>query len=617
MGNSATKSGAMPQEGAAHFSKLEEDITCSVCLHELSDPVSITCGHTFCRGCITKYWSTPWPLGYRCPECRKICPKDQLIPVYRLQSMVTKVQLAVKEEQSRQIPPSSLQLVYTDSDGRLQLDESVVQRCFLDGEVSEYPLCLICVIGEKRRGKTTLLNYILRAFHCLEGHQQISLGKDDEPLAGFEWRSGADSVTKGIWIWSKPFILERNEEKLAVYVLDTEGSLDIEGDRETCLKLSALSMLLSSYLIFNVNACLKTTELDYLEMYLHVSELTGASFSLQYLQHLDLLVRDWQDPDCCGREAARVYLQHESEKLRLRKGSEYRLLLDTLRSPSVSGFLLPHPGKRFLRSSQGTLADMDEDFKGHLTRYISDLAAGIWFHQKTDISGEKITCSHVGRALKEFVIMLQRKPYSFASPLQMFYSLENRKHMNTILKRFQEFLEQQLPANASPFKVLGVRTSQMRTRVSDQVAVLLDTYEGILKGDNAAEKEMLMDEMKSLLESRRESFCAQYSKRFTKCAVGIGCAIGGGVLTLAGGVAGAAVAGTVLAAEAVGLLGSTTAAVVGGAVGGSVTLGAIGTGVGAGVGGVIGHVENKRDAKAARSKEASAEDTQQLVDKED
>ncbi|XP_018428503.1 PREDICTED: RING finger protein 112-like [Nanorana parkeri] len=607
----------MSPEGSAHFYKLEEDITCSVCLQELTDPVSITCGHTFCRGCITQYWDTPGLFCHRCPECRKICPKNQLIPVYRLQNMVTKVQLAVKEEQARQIPPSALQLVFSDSDGRLQLDESVLQRCFLDSELSEYPLSLICVIGERRRGKSTLLNYILRALHCLEICQPASLGQEDEPLTGFEWKSGADGVTKGIWIWSKPFILEKDGEKLAAFVLDTEGSLDIEGDRETCLKLSALSMLLSSYLIFNVNSSVKTTELDYLEMYLHVSELTGASLSLQYLQHLDLLVRDWQDPDRCGREAGRDYLQHESQTLR--KGSEYRLLLETLRSPSVSGFLLPHPGKRFLRSSEGSLADMDEDFRDHLTRYILDLVAGIWLHQKTDICGERITCGHLGRALKEFVIMLQRRQYSFTTPMQMFHSLENRKHLSTILKKFQDFLDQQLPANASPFKVLGVRTSRMRARVSEQVAFLLDTYEVILEGDNAAEKEMLMDEMKSLLTEKQESFCTEYSKRFTKCAVGIGCAVGGGVLSLAGGIVGAAVAGTVLAVEAAALLGSTTAAVVGGAVGGSVTLGAIGTGVGAGVGGVIGHVEKKKDAKAERSTnaETSTEDAQHLMDEKD
>ncbi|XP_068100095.1 RING finger protein 112-like isoform X1 [Hyperolius riggenbachi] len=617
MGNSGAKPCTMPQEGAARFSKLEEEITCSLCLCELTDPVSIICGHTFCKACITKYWSTPPPLGYRCPECRRICPKDQLIPVYRLQNMIEKVQIAVKEEQARQEAASALHLVYSDHQGRLQLDESVLQRCFLEGEVAGYPLCLICVIGEKRKGKSTLMNYILRALHSLEAGQPIGLGLDDEDLVGFDWRNGADGLTKGIWIWSRPFILERSGEKMAVFVLDTEGSLDIEGNRENCIKLSTLSMLLSSYLIFNVSNCLKTTELDYLEMYLHVSELTGTSLSIQYLQHLDILVRDWQEPDNCGREAARDYLEREREKLRLLKDSAYRRVLDTLRSPSVSGFLLPHPGKRFLRSGEGRLADMDDDFRGHLRRYISDLVAGIWLFQKTDIRDERITCAKVGAALKEFVGILRKEEYKFGSPMEMFYSLENRKYMTILLKRFQDFMDQQVPAGTSPFKVLGVRTSQMRSIVDEQASILLDTYEHTLQGENAAEKELLMNEMKALLAEKQEKFCAEYSKRFTKCAVVLGCVVGGGVLSLAGGIAGAAVAGTVLAAEAVGLLGSTTAAVVGGAVGGSVTLGAIGSSVGAGVGGVIGHVEEKKDPTSERGPKAeeSTSDTHDLVDK--
>ncbi|XP_063791229.1 RING finger protein 112 isoform X2 [Pseudophryne corroboree] len=618
MGTRSTKPAVMPRDVAASFSKLEEEITCSVCLHELTDPVSIACGHTFCRACITAYWATAQPQGYLCPECRSTCPKDQLIPAYRLKHLVTKVQLVVKEEKAKLLdkgaPASAVPLVYTDPHGRLQLDESVIQSCFLDGEVAGYPLCLICVIGETRRGKSTLMNYILRALHSLKG-QPVSLGELNDPLTGFAWSRGTDSLTKGIWMWNRPFILERNGDKMAVFVLDTEGSLDIESDRETSIKLSALSMLLSSYLIFNVNASLKTTELDYLEMYLDIAELTGESCSLQYLQHLDLLLRDWQNPDNCGREAAQTYMEHETQ--RLRKNSTHRRVLLTLRSPSVGGFLLPHPGKQFLRSAQGSLADMDDDFRSHLGRYISDLVGGVWQHHKTDINGMQVTCAHVGRTLKEFVSTLQQQHYSFASPIEMFHSLENRKNIKNIIKRFQDFMNNQAPMTSSPFKILGVTPSKMRSIANAEATRLVGEYENLLKGDNRVEMTELTDEVTSLLTQEEEKFCSQYSKRFTKCAVGIGCAVGGGVLSLAGGIVGAAVAGTVLAAEAAVLLGSTTAAVVAGAVSGSVTLGAIGTGVGAGVGGVIGHKVNKRehvtDQEANRD---SSEDTKQLVNEQ-
>ncbi|CAM4667864.1 unnamed protein product, partial [Lepidochelys olivacea] len=35
--------------------KLQEEAICSICLEYMSDPVSIDCGHNFCRACITTY----------------------------------------------------------------------------------------------------------------------------------------------------------------------------------------------------------------------------------------------------------------------------------------------------------------------------------------------------------------------------------------------------------------------------------------------------------------------------------------------------------------------------------------------------------------------------------
>eukprot|EP00079_Xenopus_tropicalis_P038918 XP_017952689.1 PREDICTED: RING finger protein 112-like [Xenopus tropicalis] len=515
-----------------------------------------------------------------------------------------------------QKPAQAIQLVHTDDSGQLQLDESAVQTCFLEGEISDLPVCLICVIGEKRRGKSFLLNYILRALSCQERDEPISLGGEDEPLSGFEWRAGTESITKGIWIWNKPFVLERNGEKMAVFVLDTEGSLDIESSRDISIKLSALSMILSSYLIFNVNSSLKTTELDYLEMYLYVAELAGKSFDLQYLQHLDILIRDWHDSLNCQRGDAQSYINRETENLR--KASRYPFVLDTLRSPSVGCCLLPHPGKRLLGDSQGSLSDMDEDFKNHLGNYITDLVRGIWRHVKTDIHGEKVTCAQLEGKLKEFVGLLQKEQYSFASPLEMFFTFENRKNMSSVKREFLNHLDNLAPASSSPLKILGVTPSKMKGRTSEAAAHFLAVYEESIKGDDSQGRQLLMEEMESILREAEDKFNDEYSKRFKKCAIGIGCAIGGGVLSLAGGVVGAAVAGTVLAAEAVALVGSTTAAVITGAVGGTVTLGAIGTGVGAGVGaGVGGAIANRKTEAEQQTTEeggdGSGTDSQQLV----
>ncbi|XP_053354280.1 E3 ubiquitin/ISG15 ligase TRIM25 isoform X1 [Clarias gariepinus] len=47
---------------------LEDDLTCSICLCPFEEPVSLNCGHSFCRGCLEETWSTA--SSYQCPHCR-------------------------------------------------------------------------------------------------------------------------------------------------------------------------------------------------------------------------------------------------------------------------------------------------------------------------------------------------------------------------------------------------------------------------------------------------------------------------------------------------------------------------------------------------------------------
>ncbi|XP_069808501.1 E3 ubiquitin/ISG15 ligase TRIM25-like [Dendropsophus ebraccatus] len=46
-----------------------QDLSCTVCISRYVHPCTIPCGHTFCKGCIEKYWdeNTKW----NCPVCQK------------------------------------------------------------------------------------------------------------------------------------------------------------------------------------------------------------------------------------------------------------------------------------------------------------------------------------------------------------------------------------------------------------------------------------------------------------------------------------------------------------------------------------------------------------------
>ncbi|OCU02788.1 hypothetical protein XELAEV_18008558mg [Xenopus laevis] len=50
---------------------LRDELSCSICLSIYTDPVSLPCGHNFCRDCIGTTWDTQEGSGaYSCPECR-------------------------------------------------------------------------------------------------------------------------------------------------------------------------------------------------------------------------------------------------------------------------------------------------------------------------------------------------------------------------------------------------------------------------------------------------------------------------------------------------------------------------------------------------------------------
>ncbi|XP_028441995.1 E3 ubiquitin/ISG15 ligase TRIM25-like [Perca flavescens] len=47
----------------------DDQILCSISLDVFTDPVTIPCGHNFCKACITDHWDIDAP--YQCPNCRK------------------------------------------------------------------------------------------------------------------------------------------------------------------------------------------------------------------------------------------------------------------------------------------------------------------------------------------------------------------------------------------------------------------------------------------------------------------------------------------------------------------------------------------------------------------
>ncbi|XP_038671642.1 zinc-binding protein A33-like isoform X2 [Scyliorhinus canicula] len=81
---------------------LSEEAICPICLDFFTDPVSLECGHNFCRSCITQCWEKKERNS--CPECRQEFPERNLRAsrvLVNLAEKARKLKLNQKEKESK------------------------------------------------------------------------------------------------------------------------------------------------------------------------------------------------------------------------------------------------------------------------------------------------------------------------------------------------------------------------------------------------------------------------------------------------------------------------------------------------------------------------------------
>ncbi|XP_044031924.1 protein NLRC3-like isoform X5 [Siniperca chuatsi] len=140
-GPSDTKERKRKRERESRVSVEEQTSCCALCQDVLKDPVSTSCGHWFCRQCITSYWDQSASSGgSSCPQC---------------------------EDRSRTRPglqtASQTSTVQTDSGLQEVLDEH---------KISLRSRCEHVTEGSDETGSGTLLNRIYTELYITEGQSE-------------------------------------------------------------------------------------------------------------------------------------------------------------------------------------------------------------------------------------------------------------------------------------------------------------------------------------------------------------------------------------------------------------------------------------------------------------
>ncbi|XP_077675878.1 RING finger protein 112-like [Eretmochelys imbricata] len=496
--------------------QLREDVTCSICLNVFSDPISIECGHNFCRGCLAAHWSQVSAQGHRCPECRASCSRNRMIPDTRVRNLVEKITEHLQEEPEPQGPGAQpelgrpVQLVHLDKEENLTLDEEALSRCLEQGRVGNAPVCVVSIVGEQRRGKSFLLNYLLRRLRSPDARDGSWMGQEDEILEGFEWRADEERVTNGVWAWSQPFWVPTQGGKVAVLLVDTEGSMDIAVEKETSIKLSAFSMLLSSYQILNISNAVKDADLEYLEMFVRVAEEVGKAYGLEPIQHLDLLVRDWSSSPVLETDGGKQHLKHVRKKLEARSPCKHPKALEALKRSSSRCYLMPFPGKKITTGSGGRLRDMDKDFRESLRDYVIALVSSAGQHVRRDRHGEMLTGTQLAAKIKNLSDVMKNHRSGFSSPCQMAITFHNQRVLDRARADHAVFLKEKHGLSLRMVDCLTVDPSAMAEHFMEQRRSLLERCREELQEP----EETLLTELEKELTREDKTFLETYRRRY-------------------------------------------------------------------------------------------------------
>ncbi|CAM5098052.1 unnamed protein product [Natator depressus] len=223
---------------AATAGEIQDEAICSICLGYLTEPVTIACGHNFCRACVTQYSEekgTGTPLT--CPQCRARFQKGEFKPNTQLNNILQRIkQLGLKPGKGQKEDLSE------------RHEERLKLFCEEDGET----ICLVCEKSRDHKSHTVVpieeaaQEYKVKLQGALgplrkELEEALALTSKEKKKTT-EWQGKVKNkreMTAGEF--KKLHTLLREEEQLLLQSLEQEERETLQRLQENVTKLSQQS----------------------------------------------------------------------------------------------------------------------------------------------------------------------------------------------------------------------------------------------------------------------------------------------------------------------------------------------------------------------------------------
>ncbi|XP_006632468.2 atlastin-1 isoform X1 [Lepisosteus oculatus] len=303
-----------------------------------------------------------------------------------------------------------VQVLVVKDDHSFELDEAALSRILLNEAVREREVVAISVAGAFRKGKSFLMDFMLRYMYN-QGSEDW-LGAPDEPLTGFSWRGGSERETTGIQIWNEVFLVDKPDgRKVAVLLMDTQGTFDSQSTLRDSATVFALSTMISSMQVYNISQNVQEDDLQHLQLFTEYGRLAMEETFLKPFQSMIFLVRDWSFPYefSYGQEGGMKFLEKRL-KISENQHEELQNVRKHIHScfTNISCFLLPHPGLKVATNPHfdGRLKEIDGEFINNLKVLVPWLLSPENLDVK-EINGNNITCRGLLEYFKAYIKIYQ------------------------------------------------------------------------------------------------------------------------------------------------------------------------------------------------------------------